>query len=100
MTTSTAAVLSRHYDTDNHRALLTDTITWRAVSRTSRQLCDECGAIQHETRGTSGRPFPARHRRVIAGVDRDLLLCTGHADAWHARDDHDTEPARHRRRVR
>lgn len=100
MTTPTAAALSKHYDTDTYRARPTDidSITWRAVPRTPRQPCDECGALQHQTRGASGRPQPARQRRHLDGV-RDLLLCVDHSDAWHARDDYDTEPARHRRRT-
>lgn len=100
MSAPTLPTLSRQFDSDSYRARPTDSITWRAVARTARQLCDECRAIQHETRGESGRPNPARHRRSIDGAGVDLMLCVGHADAWHTRDDIDTEPARHRRRLR
>lgn len=94
-----AAVLSRQFDCERYRALPTDQVTWTAQPRSPRVNCDECGAIQHETRGASGRPNPARHRRRIGGAGEYLVLCETHAQAWRDRDAYDTEPARYRRTV-
>lgn len=91
------SVFSRQFDSERYRALPTDEITWTAQPRSPRATCDECGAIQHETRGASGRPAAARHRRRVGGAGEYLLLCETHAEAWRERDATDTEPARFRR---
>lgn len=91
MTTSstTTPLLSDVFDTDHYRARPTDNITW--TPRRTTQPCDECAALQHQTRGAAGPRRPAKHRRTITPDNIALLLCHNHADAWRARDHHDTD---------
>lgn len=57
-------------------------------SSSSRQPCDECIALQHETAGRSGTRAPVRYvrkRQVRRGgqqVDLQLLLCAPHKELW------------------
>lgn len=84
-----ADTLSAQFDADRYHLRPKDTIRWSTVRGSTP--CDECGALQYETRGRYRSRRPARHRRTIAGGP-DLLLCHSHAAAWHARDDYDRTP--------
>ena len=77
--------LSTALDTDTYRARPSDDIRWSKAAGSAP--CDECVALQHETRGAHRRE-PARRRRAVVGGP-SLLLCQRHADTWGARDDHD-----------
>lgn len=56
--------------------------TYRPSS--SKQPCDECMALQHETSGGWGSRAPVRHVRETA--EKRLLLCGPHAQLWRERD--------------
>lgn len=81
----TTARLSVILDNDDQHARPTDKVRWTRATGTAP--CDECVALQHETRGEHRRK-PARHRRTIPGGPAALSLCSLHAEAWRARDDY------------
>lgn len=86
---TTTQTLSARFDVDAYHARPKDTIRWTATR--SGRGCDECAALQHETRGQYGPRHPARQRRAITGGP-DLLLCHTHADAWRTRDTYHLHP--------
>lgn len=60
-------------------------------SPSSTQLpCDECVAVQHETRGQFGPRMQAKARRTFKGGP-NLRLCRRHANAWRERDGADVK---------
>lgn len=64
---------------------------------TSTIPCDECFALQHETRGAYGSRHSAKERRVLAATQQressTINLCRGHAAVWHERDEADRDAA-------
>lgn len=75
--------MSDSLGSDNYRALPTDKLSWRASGKGVD--CDECTALQYESRGRYKRE-KARHVRAISGTGPLLHLCVRHAEAWRARD--------------
>ena len=61
--------------------------TWTPVKLVRPVSCDECFALQHETRGAAGHRADARFRRTVANGGPVLLLCSRHAASWHERDE-------------
>lgn len=58
-------------------------VHWRKLSRHG-VTCDECLALQYETKGASTFHGPARIERACKGAS--LWLCWTHAELWKARD--------------
>lgn len=51
--------------------------------------CDECSALQHETRGAYGARARAKYTRTLThrgAPTKPLRLCTQHAQVWRTRD--------------
>ena len=58
-------------------------VQWRKLMR-HNVTCDECLALQYETKGRSTFHGPARIERHHKGTM--LYLCWTHAELWKARD--------------
>jgi hypothetical protein len=58
-------------------------VHWRKLNRHG-MTCDECLALQYETKGKSNFHGPARIERVCNAAS--LYLCWTHAELWKARD--------------
>jgi hypothetical protein len=64
-----------------------DTVRWTRQAATGRADCDECAALQHETRGEFWPRRQVRARRVVnTNPATALRLCGAHTAAWKDRD--------------
>lgn len=88
LTQTTTAPLSKAFENPSYRASATEKPKWTPVKVKAPMACDECAAVQHETRGTYGPRANARQRRAFVGGPI-LRLCTRHANAWRERDEKD-----------
>ena len=65
---------------------------WANLSTTTIP-CDECFALQHESRGAYGSRHQAKRRRTLPPTRQRegtvLNLCRSHAMSWQERDDAD-----------
>lgn len=62
---------------------------WTAIKLKTYRPCNECAYMQHETGGSFGPRWQAKHRRAHP-MGPVLELCTAHKDLWHKRDDVDS----------
>lgn len=75
--------LSRLLNTPE-QAARDNVVHWSGIKSAKSPDCDECAAVQWETRGASGARSPARTVRRVRDVK--LHLCHQHAALWRARD--------------
>jgi hypothetical protein len=75
--------LSRMHNT-RQQAALDNVVHWSGIKSARSPDCDECAALQWETKGASGHRSPARTVRRVR--DERLNLCHQHAALWKARD--------------
>lgn len=76
--------LSQEFANGEHRAGPGVKVKWTRRATRSRADCDECTALQHETRGAYWPRRQVRNRRSVNGNTLDL--CSAHAAAWKDRD--------------
>ncbi|MFD7045618.1 hypothetical protein [Rhodococcus jostii] len=88
LTVTVSAPLSTTYANPSYRASAQEKPKWTPVKVKAPIPCDECAAVQHETRGRFGPRASARQRRGFVGGPI-LRLCTRHANAWRERDTRD-----------
>ena len=79
-----APALSQRFANGEHRAGPGVKVKWARRAPRSRADCDECTALQHETRGEYWPRRQVRVRRTVNGTTLDL--CAAHAAAWKDRD--------------
>lgn len=77
-------VLSARFGNGEYRAGPGMKVKWTRKAPRARADCDECAALQHETRGAYGPRRQVRARRAVTGTTLDL--CAAHAVAWKSRD--------------
>ena len=86
--------ISKHHSTAAYKATKNRPSRYRNSS--SRQPCEECAYVQHESHGETGRrrmqkgtravPEVVRGDKVIHPAGPTLRLCSEHLDEWRARD--------------
>lgn len=76
--------LSQRFGRGEYRAGPGIEVKWTRRVLHSRADCDECIALQHETRGEYWPRRQVRARRTVDGTTLDL--CGAHAAAWKDRD--------------
>lgn len=76
--------LSERYAFGEYRAGPGIKVGWNAFKPRRRADCDECTALQHETKGAYWPRRQARHRRTMGNTR--LELCGAHTAAWKDRD--------------
>lgn len=87
--------ISKHHSTPVYKASKNRPSRYRNSG--SRQPCEECAYVQHESRGSDvGRrrmqsgtrllPEVKRGDKVIHPAGPTLRLCSAHLDEWRARD--------------
>jgi len=86
VTSVNSAPLSQLYSAPAYRASAAESASY-AQSK-SQLPCDECCAVQHETRGEFGPRMQTKVRRTFKGGP-NLRLCRRHANAWRERDEQD-----------
>jgi hypothetical protein len=68
---------------------------WTVAKLKTPPSCDECFAVQWESKGAFSPRADVKHRRTFK--DGTMLgLCNLHADAWHERDEIDLKPKKGR----
>lgn len=76
--------LSERYAAPGYRATRRRAARWTKLTPRAGAMCTECVQMQHETHnGYKTRQRP-KERRTVG--EAELLLCTGHAEAWRERD--------------
>lgn len=78
------ASLSQQFAHGEYRAGPGVKVKWTRRAPRTRADCDECAALQHETRGAYWPRRQVRVRRAVHGTTLDL--CPLHAAAWKDRD--------------
>lgn len=76
--------LSQQFARGEYRAGPDVKVKWTRRVLRGRADCDECIALQHETRGQYWPRRQVRTRRAVHGTTLDL--CAAHAVAWKDRD--------------
>lgn len=79
--------LSKRFGHGEYRAGPGQKVKWTPKKPRVHTDCEECSALQHETRGAYGPRRQIRTRRAVNGTGLDL--CHAHALAWKGRDTHD-----------
>lgn len=83
-----SAPMSKAFAVMSYRSSPEERPKWSAIKVKNPMPCDECAAVQHETKGAYGPRANAKQRRAFKGGPI-LRLCTRHANAWHERDQKD-----------
>lgn len=83
--------LSKLYAAAMYRASKTERPRWTQVKLVRPIPCDECFAMQIETKGECGPRADAKQRRAFLGGPV-LALCRAHALLWRERDVKDGVP--------
>lgn len=76
--------LSERYGHGEYRAGPGIKVRWARRAPRARADCDECAALQHETKGEYWPRRQVRQRRTMGETRLDL--CGAHAAAWRDRD--------------
>lgn len=85
--------LSKLYSVPAYRGSKNDRPKWTQYKTVRPVPCDECFAMQVETKGACGPRADAKQKRSFTGGP-ELKLCRTHAALWRERDEKDGVPQR------